>query len=146
MNEVHFYCVFCGKGIDADSARDRRTFRCPGCSRTTPVPAAGDLKSSWEEGYVFDLFAMDVKFPCPECGGRLAMDAKASGRAGTCPLCRKPIRCPRVSFEALPPASPMPMPPAPKEPARPVVRLSREEIDFLSELESTPAGNAVHAT
>ena len=143
MNEVHFYCVFCGKGIDADPTRNLRTLRCAGCSRATPVPSAAGLKSSWEEGYVFDLFAMDVKFPCPECGGRLAMDASASGRAGTCPICRKPITCPRVSFEARPLNAPA-MPKA--KPAQPFAVLSSAEIDFLSELESTPAESALHAT
>jgi|ERR1700677_722144 len=140
MSEIHFYCVFCGAGIDADSGREVR--ECPKCRRFTPVPAAPGVRPpSWGKTYPSGIFSVDIKFPCPECGERLAVDARYAGDPGICPRCSAKFQCPQLPFSTAPAAKAD----APKE-AGPRIHLSREEIDFLSPLESSPGRTALHAS
>lgn len=97
--------------------------KCPSCSRETPVPAPPWRDATvWAKTYPPEIYSIEVRFPCPECGMRLAMDGRNAGDPGLCPTCGKEIRCPDLSFLAV--SASAPAPPA---------RLSREEIAFLSE-------------
>jgi predicted RNA-binding Zn-ribbon protein involved in translation (DUF1610 family) len=129
MGQLKFYCIFCGIGIDAALADAGGVSRCPGCSRETPVPAApSSTTPAWAKTYPPDVFTVEVRFPCPECGARLVMDGRNAGDPGLCPRCAREIRCPQLSFMAefaTPPPAPA------EEAARGPVRLTSEEIEFL---------------
>jgi transcription elongation factor Elf1 len=62
------------------------------------------------------VLALDLKFLCPSCNTKLAIDARWEGTAVTCPTCRNTAQVPRWSHRAAP-----------------VVRLSVDEVHFLSE-------------
>jgi hypothetical protein len=143
MNEIHFYCLFCGAGIDSKPGLN--VCECPKCTRFTPVPIAAGIFSPHVETYPPDIISVEVKFPCPECGKRLEMDAWSAGKAGFCPLCSTEIQCPSLSFLIV---SRPETAQAPKANAAriPLIHLSREEIEFLSLLESSGGRAARHAS
>jgi hypothetical protein len=144
MSQIHFYCVFCGSGIDADPAQARKSCICPKCSRVTPVPVLPRAQApSCDETYPPGIFSVEIKFACPECGGRLGMDVRNTGEAGLCPICYRKILCPDVSVLTAPSPGAVP---APKEVDRTIIHLSREEINFLSQLESYQAKPVHHAS
>jgi uncharacterized protein YlaI len=65
----------------------------------------------------------DIRFFCPECDGRLAVDESAAGYRVNCPECHQPIRIPTTSDPAMGPAAPTP---------DPMQTLTPDEVAFLS--------------
>ena len=93
--------------------------------------------------YAPGVLSVEVKFPCAQCGARLGMDARDAGATGLCPVCSGKIKCPQISLFVLPPdVVPVRNEDAPRAP----IRLTSEEIEFLSQLETTPLTAALHAT
>ncbi len=114
---------------------------CPKCFSSTPVPSeSGFHPTPREQMHAPNIISIEVKFSCPSCDGRLGMDVRQAGEMGFCPLCFKEIQCPHVSFHAGPDTIPEPV-------VERIVslRLSREEMDFLSELEPSPERTVDHA-
>jgi hypothetical protein len=137
MTEIHFYCVFCGSGINADPEHAGRLCPCPQCFRPTPAPAATSVAPErWAPTYPSDIYSVEIKFPCPKCGVRLGSDAKNAGEPVYCPACESTIRCPSPLFLI------EPQPEAP----RTVIHLSREEMEFLAAPESPHGKAARHAS
>jgi uncharacterized paraquat-inducible protein A len=103
--DVRFLCPECGAKLSVPSAAVGKYGDCPQCRRAIQL-GKGRL--------------LDIRFSCPACQGHLAVDLSAAGRQAPCPLCRVTIR--------IPAAPPEPQP----APARPLVELTAEEIEFLS--------------
>lgn len=139
VDKIHFYCVFCGAGIDAESGQARRLCQCPKCSLPTPVPTPPHARPLPDgEMYAPGVLSVEIKFPCSRCGARLGVDARNAGEPGICPICSGKIKCPQLSLFVLPPDA-VPVRKEEKETPRAPIRLSSEEIEFLSQLETAPA-------
>ena len=145
MDDIHFYCVFCGAGLDADAEHAGKLCECPGCLRLTPAPAATNVRpKEWAITYPLEVFSVDVKFPCSKCGARLGADAKSAGSPVYCPVCKSIIHCPSLLFLLEPQSQPAPA--AKQDAPRTVIHLSRAEIEFLGAMESSPGKGTRHAS
>lgn len=130
LNTVHFYCVLCGTSMKASPEIAGDLAECPGCQRMVPMPPPpGEKSVSWAASYPSDIFSVEIKFPCPECGGRLGIDARRSGMAVYCPLCDRVVRVPHIASVAdLAPSTTGEKTVV----THPLPRLTAEEIHFLS--------------
>ena len=146
MSQLRFYCVFCGSGINADARSASNVCECPKCCRFTPVPVApGGPSVPWATAYPPGILSVEIKFACPECGSRLGMEAHNAGDTVLCPVCYERIQCPNVSLRPVP-AQEGVVAASREDAGRTIIRLSREEIDFLSPEESPPRRTARHAS
>jgi DNA-directed RNA polymerase subunit RPC12/RpoP len=133
VNTVHFYCVLCGAPMYADSQLAGDVAECPRCNRMAPVPAPIDGKSIvWPRTWPPDIFIVEIKYPCPECEGRLGIDARWSGSLVVCPLCKKTIAVPHLGALITSSRAVKASPPAAKKESPSPRNLTPEEIDFLN--------------
>lgn len=77
-----------------------------------------------------EILVVEVKFLCTSCQSRLGADARWEGRGVICPVCGDKTRVPRWSSV---PAWPLTPEKAGEKQAAGSVRLSPEEIAFLSQ-------------
>lgn len=94
--------------------------------RADGVPSAA-VRGSAEGAYPNDVLSIDLRFACPACGQRLAVDVLAAGRTVRCTRCAATVRVPALDA----PPSPS-LPPAPR-PGTGSAVLTDEEIAFLTE-------------
>jgi hypothetical protein len=124
MSSVSFYCVICGHGLSAPAAYAGSVYQCSGCSSSVPVPGfPGRSGLTCLPAFPTGILALDVTFPCPGCAARLVVDARWEGHEVDCPRCQVAVVVPQCSGRETAPA------PAP---AGSGVRLTAEEIGFLS--------------
>jgi hypothetical protein len=104
------------------------------------VPKPANLPAG-ADGYgpVFPpgVLELSVKFLCTSCQGPLRADARWEGRSVICPVCSDKTTVPRWSGVARWPRSSDAEMRVPKTAAPGVVKLSADEIEFLS---TTDAG------
>jgi len=130
-DEVHFYCVLCGVPMKAGSELAENVCECPRCFRFVPVPPESAKESpQWPQIYPPDVIAIEIKFPCSECGSKLEIDARSAGDTVYCPICTSAIKSPHLAFLIMPPLSVAPK--SKIEFAKPAINLSPQEIDFLN--------------
>jgi hypothetical protein len=125
MSIVSFYCVICGKGLSAPAAYAGSVYECSGCSHSVPVPGfpgRGGFTSL--PSYAAGILTMDLTFSCEGCEARLVVDARWEGHEVDCPRCKTAVVVPRWSGAEASPAT--------AAPAASGVRLTAEEIGFLS--------------
>jgi hypothetical protein len=85
------------------------------------------------------VLGLEVKFLCTVCQSRLGADVRWEGRGVICPVCGDRTRVPRCTGAVRWPR-PADMAQNPKAKAISDVKLSSEEIAFLSEPASTSPG------
>ena len=101
---------------------------CPRCLRVVPIPGFPARPGQQADGAaVFSphILAIEIKFLCDGCGNKVRVDARLQGVTLECPVCHKPTKVP-VWGGALPLGE------QPARAARPLMRLSAEECEFLS--------------
>ena len=127
MDEIPFYCTICGVSLSASAESAGGFCDCPRCLRAIPIPGfPARPGQSAEHAAVFSplILEIEIKFLCDCCGNKIRVDARLQGMTRDCPVCDKPIKVPEWGGSL--PAE------APTRTARPLVRLSAEEYDFLS--------------
>lgn len=125
MSTVSFYCVICGKGLSAPAAYAGSVYECAGCSHSVPVPGfPGRSGVTSLPAYPPGILAMDLTFPCDGCDARLVVDARWEGHEVDCPRCKTAVVVPQWSGHETAPSA---------APAAGGVRLTAEEIGFLSD-------------
>jgi len=144
MNEVHFYCVFCGSPMKAGDDFQTDVRECARCFRVVPVPPGpAGVSSQWPQVYPADIIAIEIKFPCTQCGSKLEVDAREAGATVYCPICTSEIKAPHLAFLIMPPLSAAPK--SKIEFARPAATLSPQEIDFLNNVKPDARSSPVRS-
>lgn len=69
------------------------------------------------------ILEIEIKFLCDCCENKIRVDARLQGTMRDCPVCAHPTKVPEWGGS---------LPAMPAHPARPVVRLTAEECEFLS--------------
>ena len=88
----------------------------------------------------------EIKFYCPACSNKLAIDGQAAGFLVNCPKCGKPLKVPNPV--ALPPRAEVPAPPAairvtgPSELLADMARLRAENEQLRKRLETSEQRDA----
>ena len=68
---------------------------CPHCGAATMIPRSVENHSDTPPSTpVGELLSIDVRFLCPCCGKRLAIDASRAGAKAECPECKHEITVP----------------------------------------------------
>ena len=91
-----FYCAICGCTI-AGATGDDWLVECPRCSHVVPVPAQFSGTPEFAEAMRVlapGVLALEVKFRCEFCAGKLQIDARMEGCPVDCPRCGKKTRIP----------------------------------------------------
>lgn len=112
-----FYCAICGSSITTATADDWLA-ECPRCEHVVPVPAPLSSTPEFAEALRVlppGVLALEVKFRCQSCEGKLQIDARFEGCSIDCPRCAKKTRVPVWSRAEPPPQL-----------------LSPDEIEFLT--------------
>lgn len=131
MDEIPFYCTICGVSLSALAGSAGGFCDCPRCLRVIPIPGyPARPGQSAESLAVFspDILGIEIKFLCGCCGNKIRVDARLQGITRDCPVCAQPTKVPE--WGGLPPPAPPEIIRA--DAARPMVRLTAEECDFLS--------------
>src|SRR5471030_1379471 len=102
--------------------------------------AHGDSSMGWDGTYPPEIIAIEIIFPCPECGARLRIDAQGAGATVQCPPCSKHIRVPHLTPLFVPSSSASQMPASVSR--KPGIHLTPEEIDFLNSVETENNGTS----
>ena len=124
-------CPACRAEITLGRSSLNKRIQCPRCFRFSPVPpASGNLTSEWPQIYPPEIISVEIKFPCPDCGSKLEIDARLAGARVCCPVCTNKIRAPHLASLIMPPLSTA-MAATGSSLPKPVARLSPQEIDFL---------------
>lgn len=128
MDKIPFFCTICGEGLSAMPETAGGFCECPRCLRVVPIPGFPARPGQQADGAaVFSphILAIEIKFLCDGCGNKVRVDARLQGVTLECPVCHKPTKVP-VWGGALPLGE------QPARAARPLMRLSAEECEFLS--------------
>jgi phage FluMu protein Com len=100
-----FYCSICGSSITSATADDWLA-ECPRCAHVVPVPAHFSRTPEFAEALRVlpaGVLALEVKFRCDACEGKLQIDARFEGYQVDCPRCAKKTRVPVWSRVEPPP-------------------------------------------
>jgi predicted RNA-binding Zn-ribbon protein involved in translation (DUF1610 family) len=124
MDEIHFYCIACGANLTSPADSAGGLCDCPRCERVTPIPPAttGRIQPAT------DILAIEIKFRTDCCGSKARADSRSQGLTFTCPNCQVQAQVPL--WNGLPPVAPPSA--AAARPTTPIVRLSDEELAFLT--------------
>ena len=137
MPTIRFFCVICGTALTGIADTPAGVVVCHSCARHVPVPRLVDVPGpsvGCVPVFPPEILAVEVKFLCTSCRSRLGADARWEGRGVICPVCGDKTTVPRWSSVE---AWLLTAETANKKTAAGTVRLSTEEIDFLSQ--PTPA-------
>lgn len=146
--DIRFLCVACGSKLSIDVAAAGRWIVCTRCeqtlrvpllpSRTTPDSTDGESSQAGDAGAISEqTLSAELRFVCPQCRGKLRIDARAAGQSMPCVLCGRTIRVPvlpdwvhRIGAR---PAAPSDLPAA--STALKAALLTPEEFEFLTKPE-----------
>lgn len=135
MPTNRFFCIICGTVLEETTDSRADVIVCPSCAHHVPVPKLADI-SAGADGYgpVFPpgVLELSVKFLCTSCQEPLRADARWEGRGVICPVCSDKVVVPRWSGVARWPRSSDGENNDPKPGTPKVVKLSADEIEFLS--------------
>ncbi len=135
MPTNRFFCIFCGTVLEGTTDPCADVIVCPSCAHHVPVPRLADIPSGADGcGPVFpsEVLELSLKFLCSGCRSPLRADARWEGRTIKCPACHEKITIPRWSGVARWPKSSDAEKSTQKSAPSSGVRLSMDEIDFLS--------------
>lgn len=142
MPTIRFFCVICGTALKGVTDPPTGVVECHSCARHVPVPTLADVaggSAGCAPAFVPEVLALEVKFLCTSCQSRLGADARWEGRGVICPVCGDKTRVPQWSNVSRWPLTPEA---AHDTKAPGTVRLSSEEIAFLSQPAPTNPGAA----
>lgn len=141
---VVFYCAACGACLAAPITAKGGTLPCPQCLRAAPVPeqpllpAEAPHPESWFEKH--RILSLQMRFLCPVCDSKLAVDARAGGARSDCPQCGNELTVPQLPGLVPKPAAAATGPPRTTATAtEPSAALSPAEIQFLTAVSQDPA-------
>ena len=140
MPTIRFFCIMCGTPLEGTSDSRADVIACPSCAHHVSVPKPADIPCAADGcGPVFPpgVLELSVKFLCTSCQSPLRADARWEGRTVACPVCSDKTVVPRWSGVARWPRASDAEKKAPGTTGPEVVRLSADEIEFLS---TTAAG------
>lgn len=134
-SEIDFFCALCGSPMKCSAHHSGKTCECPKCRRFVPVPPSpASTTPDWAAMYPPDILAVEIVFPCPECGSRLGINAMGAGISIECPPCKKQIKVPHLG--SLVAASTSAVQSSPPASGILPSRLSPEEFEFLNRTET----------
>ena len=136
MPVIRFFCVICGAALQKRSNSRDDVIECPACARQVPVPGLANMPgraTGCAPAFPPDVLALEVKFLCTACQSPLRADARWEGRGIICPVCGDHTRIPRWSNDARPPGKADLSQNVKAPEFSDAVRLSSEEIEFLSQ-------------
>lgn len=135
MPTNRFFCIFCGTVLEGNSDSRADVVVCPSCAHHVPVPRLADIPAGSDGcGPVFppEVLELSLKFLCTGCRSPLRADARWEGLSIACPACHEKIMIPRWSRVTRWPRSADADKKIQNSATSGVVRLSADEIDFLS--------------
>lgn len=143
---VVFYCAACGACLAAPVSAKGGTLPCPHCFRAAPVPEEPlQAAEAPHPGSLFEthrILSLRMRFLCPRCDSKLAVDARAGGARSNCPQCGSEVTVPQLPGLVSNPAAAASGPTRTTTPAaKPSATLSPAEIQFLTVASQDP-GNA----
>lgn len=97
MDDIHFFCALCGRGLTLSARHAGELVECDGCNRVVPVPGFAPPKGGlreWLPAFPPEILAVEIKFACGGCGAKLRIDARWEGRRLKCPQCEADGRVP----------------------------------------------------
>ena len=146
MTTIRFFCIICGTVLEGATDSRADVMICKSCAHHVPVPRLADIPCGKDGcGPVFPpgVLELSVKFLCASCQTPLRADARWEGRTFTCPVCSDKVMVPQWSRVARWPQSSDAESGVPKPMTPEVVKLSADEIEFLSATAVSKSGENV---
>ncbi len=127
MSDVKFYCPECGARLSVNEDLSGRPVACPDCSAQIPIPPTSKPGAP----PVGKVLSLDLRFRCPSCEKKLAVDAVYAGAPLTCPQCDEQIAVPHLQPDLLPAIPSANRTEVAAPPGQPASVLSEDEVAFL---------------
>jgi hypothetical protein len=141
--DIRFLCSACGSKLRVDAAAAGRLVPCVRCGQTIRIPTLHSLQDpegadapNVAQGDAdpcgSQVLSAELRFVCPECKGKLRIDAGASGQPTSCVRCNKTIQVPALPEWVRRVAATRPSDVPAAADALKTAILTAEEIEFLT--------------
>lgn len=98
MEQIEFYCAFCGDSLRAPPDSAGAPIRCPACHSLGSVPLKPVQSEEAADGskvFSSELLSIEIRFRCGACRQKLQVSMQSAGKILNCPACRALVKAPK---------------------------------------------------